>query len=953
MPIFLIIITGSRETQAELLHKHLAKYTKHSNANWHQRSVTGCVWEADWMRRQNKLKQALYARGNHSSDEQRIAYELLFGCNGYKSRNLCLVGVPGSGKTWIAKKLSKLLECVFFHFGEVIRCGPLGRVACSFHPDARTIHSTMQLRPNRRNQYPESFEELQAHLNDLSHECFDQLKVLIVSEALMCTGPHLEALLLHIKKANPNCILLFDGDCQQVTMRPTQGYPSQPFITRNEFEVVCPETTVIILEKCTKHRIKNPKKLDQLGVMRHGQATEATVSFFQQTKCIYQQKKPIIRLFANSRPAATFNNDKLTSILKSNSSDLQELHAKDTLKGTANKVRMTATEEASLPVDEVIKVIKGAPILIVQNHVAELLFQREKSGHKMYVGNGTTGWFYEYEAGLDSIIAKVDIASKEVFVRIKRRDFSTATKTRSQFPFMLAWAATIHKVQGMEFDCIEVDFCLDTMSNSGVSDFYQGLAYMALSRAETVIVIGRLTLALLNNINRQSLRWWQVQIQKWNSFKDAKATPSKVFRNAIHMHNWHTAALQKQVHNIVAAPATVPVTPDPEDARPASAQAPASAPLHSASVGDFASVPASVPHNNAVSNRKRIRNKDAGVKHAPATAPYPVSAPARSPSPSAAENADDQIELLLLAPLATASALGSSSASYQELQKKERKRHLDVLSETVKQTVADAPSDAVKRTHERPILPESLNASVKKRKDVRVKNVIRQAFGLNQTVFCAKFHPSVLQLSNMLSESRDYLNMPEFRCKHHGHVDTYGEATPALVTYMMQQYSKLCGVDREHQSTFVDLGSGCGGLVCLIAAFRRFSACFGVEFEALRASYADPLAQHFLQQLQNKNMRCSNVQINFGDFFDCETTKTFLKQASLVWINNVKFQEINYRLLLLLDNLAPIGCVVVSFVSLLNRHNESGFRKFSEELVAGAADWTDSPQMVYVIQKQS
>jgi hypothetical protein len=517
--------------------------------------VTGSVWEADWRRRQLKLQKALYEQGNECSDEQRMAYELLFGCNGHKSRNVCLVGVPASGKTWIAKKLSKLLECVFFNPGEIIRCGPLGRVACSFHPDARTIHSTLQMRPNRLNQYPESLEELRIHLNECPQKCFEELKVLIISEALMCTGPHLEALLLHVTKTNPNCIFLFDGDCQQVTMKPTTGYPSQPFVTRSAFEAVCLETTIIILEKCTKHRIKNPEKLQHLGLMRHGQATDATIQFFQQTKRDPQHKKPIIRLFANSKPASTFNEERLASILRSNSALLlQHLHAKDTLKGTNDVVKMTATEEAFLPVDDVIRVVKGAPILIVQNHIAETL-----SGQKIYVGNGTTGFFQEYDSNLDVIFAKVNIASKDVFVQIKRRAFSTATKTRSQFPFMLAWAATIHKVQGMEFDCIEVDFCLDTMRTSGASDFYQGLAYMALSRAETVIVQGKLTLALLNNINRQSLQWWNWQLSKWIDFKRTKSTPSKLFRNAIHMHNWYAAASQKQVHKIVTAPATAPV----------------------------------------------------------------------------------------------------------------------------------------------------------------------------------------------------------------------------------------------------------------------------------------------------------------------------------------------------------------------------------------------------------
>jgi ATP-dependent exoDNAse (exonuclease V) alpha subunit len=187
--------------------------------------------------------------------------------------------------------------------------------------------------------------------------------------------------------------------------------------------------------------------------MRKGQATEATVQFFQKTKRDPQHKKPIIRLFANSKPASTFNEERLESILQSNSTLLvQHLHAKDTLKGTNDVVKMTATEEASLPVDDVIRVVKGAPILIVQNHIAETL----NSGQKIYVGNGTTGVFQEYDSNLDVIFAKVNIASKDVFVRIKRRAFSTATKTRSQFPFMLAWAATIHFFQDKTFHPIQI-----------------------------------------------------------------------------------------------------------------------------------------------------------------------------------------------------------------------------------------------------------------------------------------------------------------------------------------------------------------------------------------------------------------------------------------------------------------------------------------------------------------
>jgi hypothetical protein len=173
---------------------------------------------------------------------------------------------------------------------------------------------------------------------------------------------------------------------------------------------------------------------------------------------------------------------------------------------------------------------------------------------------------------------------------------------------------------------------------------------------------------------------------------------------------------------------------------------------------------------------------------------------------------------------------------------------------------------------------------------------------------------------------------------------------------MINQYQQLVNVQNEKDSTFVDLGSGHGGLVCLIASLRKFNACFGVENEANRASWACPLAEDFLEKLRRRTMKYSNIQINFGDFFQCQQTLHFLKRASLVWVNNVAFTEINFRLLQLLDRTVPVGCVVVSFVSFLTRHdrmNETGFESISETVVEEAGDWTFTPLTMHVMQKKS
>ena len=953
---------GSPETQTELLHKHLAKYPMHSNRDWHQRSVTGSVWEADWRRREIKLKRALYGRQNECSDEQRMAYELLFGCDGYKSRNVCLVGVPASGKTWIAKKLSKLLECVFFNPGEVIRCGPLGRVACSFHPDARTIHSTLQMRPNGTNQYPESLEDLQIHLNRCAQECFDQLKVLIVSEALMCTGPHLEALLSNIKNKNPNCIFLFDGDCQQVAMKPTTGYPSQPFITRSEFPALCPETTIIILEKCTKHRIKNPEKLQHLGLMRKGQATEATVQFFQKTKRDPQHKKTIIRLFANSRPASLFNEERLKSILQSNSTPIwHNLHAKDTLKGTNDVVKMTATEEASLPVDDVIRVVKGAPILIVQNHIAETL-----SGQNIYVGNGTTGVFQEYDSNLDVIFAKVNIASKDVFVRIKRRAFSTATKTRSQFPFMLAWAATIHKVQGMEFDCVEVDFCLDTLSTSGASDFYQGLAYMALSRAETVIVQGRLTLALLNNINRQSLQWWNMQLSKWIEFKRKKSTPSKLFRNAIHMHNWYAAASQKQVHKIVTAPATASVT-DSENVR---------CDVHGFET--FSEAETDKTEANAATEAKaeaaaaaqtkaeaKARAKAAATDQAPASAdtvgltpskPHkrpalesasgfakrPVRATAQDSAKTRANAATDQAPSS-----AITGGLAPSKRPSAIAQQQQPKKQTLVVEEASFEVDWDSasrqlPSASGRTTLKLPLHWWETNKDKKKWIEKHLKTI---QDNWNETTEELKTYS--------INWSK---GIPLF------HSEGFGEVELPLCIFLQKKHAahSSCNTTPIHLQNFVDIGSGLGKAVCLMAALQpQFKCCFGIELLPDRHAHAAKQANLFAKKHVEKFVPFCPVSLVGGPCEVSDICRDKLMNAGLVWINNEIFSpELNQSILNLITDTVPKGCIVVSFKEILltprkgSTNDPSAFQVLStKEPVAGACNWSHNPRETFTIQK--
>jgi hypothetical protein len=352
--------------------------------------------------------------------------------------------------------------------------------------------------------------------------------------------------------------------------------------------------------------------------------------------------------------------------------------------------------------------------------------------------------------------------------------------------------------------------------------------------------------------------------------------------------------------------------------------------------------------------QKRLREGgDRGSIPAPAHAPAaqaraPVPDPVPGPAPAPVSDS---------APAPSSYAGRATWFTAKFLPKKKNQPSATVSTVKNRPTVDPAPDNELASIlAKRPAdaLPIDPEAKLKQRR--MVQNVVRAAWNTKTKDWNSKFRPTLQILAQVLSETKASIGIPTFfRCCHAGHADTYGEATPALIAHMMQQYSLLVSEETEKKSTFVDLGSGHGGLVCQMASFRKFHVCFGIEYEDERASWAYSLANDFFERLQRRSYGYSNIQINFGDFFKCDTTLSFLKQASLVWVNNVKFADINSQLLILLDKSVPIGCVVVSFVSFLTRQtyrNETGFQAVSEILVKGAADWTGTPQKVYVMQKK-
>ena len=101
-----------------------------------------------------------------------------------------MVGVSGSGKTWLIKNIGILLQCNIFKPGEVIWCSPLGRVSMHLQPDARTLHRILSIRSTCES-FPESLDQLTKHWETIVPRTSSNLKIVLGTEMIMCTSPHL------------------------------------------------------------------------------------------------------------------------------------------------------------------------------------------------------------------------------------------------------------------------------------------------------------------------------------------------------------------------------------------------------------------------------------------------------------------------------------------------------------------------------------------------------------------------------------------------------------------------------------------------------------------------------------------------------------------------------------------------------------------------------------------
>ncbi|MCL5292804.1 MAG: AAA family ATPase [Actinobacteria bacterium] len=132
-------------------------------------------------------------------------------------------------------------------------------------------------------------------------------------------------------------------------------------------------------------------------------------------------------------------------------------------------------KETSFPADEVLRIKKGAQVMLLNN---------DPAGRWV---NGTIGAVHDIKGDFLRIrLADGDVEEVYPFTWKNYRFFwnektksveSAAAGTFTQYPVRLAWAVTIHKSQGKTFDSVVIDI--------GRGTFAPGQLYVALSRCRT------------------------------------------------------------------------------------------------------------------------------------------------------------------------------------------------------------------------------------------------------------------------------------------------------------------------------------------------------------------------------------------------------------------------------------------------------------------------------------
>lgn len=392
------------------------------------------------------------------TDDFRIALDALENTSG----NYFITGNAGTGK-------STLLEIFREQTSKtVVVLAPTGVAALNVR--GQTIHSFFKFKPGI------TLEQVKKE----KAQIYKKIDTIIIDEASMVRADLLDCMEYFMRQNGKSrkqpfggAQVIFFGDLHQLPPIVTNSekeyfcgvYKSQYFFDAKCFR----NMDVKVLELKTIFRQKDEKFIKFLNSVRHGVVEDHQIITFN---------KSILANKLNQKLAITLTT---TNLLAKKINDY-ELSALDSRKFTSKAIMEGKFTKEYLPTDQELEFKVGAQVMMLNNDPKGRWVNgslAQISGLTRSDDGGDPTIHVRLESGeIEDVEPFTWEVEKYFFDKELNSLGSEVVGSFKQYPFMLAWAVTIHKSQGKTFDNVAIDL--------GFGTFAPGQLYVALSRCRTM-----------------------------------------------------------------------------------------------------------------------------------------------------------------------------------------------------------------------------------------------------------------------------------------------------------------------------------------------------------------------------------------------------------------------------------------------------------------------------------
>ena len=377
----------------------------------------------------------------------------------YTERMFYLSGEAGTGKSFLVNQLVKYLGR-----RRVALTAPTGMAAQNIN--GVTMHSYFGLNPFK---LLDEQGDVRCNRQKLVEKIeWGGIRLVVLDEVSMLSAGYFNIVINLLRKFD--VVLLFVGDFLQLP--PVPDYDLPETFQQKAFESSMWKFVQPIYLTEAHRQVEDPEFLNILRDLRHGELTPRLEQLFQERMFAYlPDYAPALLPYRNK--VAEVNEQRLVALGK-------EIHTSEAFINHREVKRLSSGKDAQVMPEETIlrkldqhripntlRYCEGARIVMLTNDQS-----------KQWV-NGSTGTIMNMVVNADgdkNVVIDLD-RGRQVSVPIGVHEILDSSgdpvATFKQFPFQLAWALTIHKVQGMTLDYVGVDL-------SG--HFAAGMTYVAVSR---------------------------------------------------------------------------------------------------------------------------------------------------------------------------------------------------------------------------------------------------------------------------------------------------------------------------------------------------------------------------------------------------------------------------------------------------------------------------------------